>query len=146
MTSRLQGSIGFDLKENSLTLRRSETEVLAEFVVKRFDADPQFISCGRLVARVPVEGGLNRLGFDLTEAEYRFATGVARASLEEVLRQVELADWQTIGEDRGVLNHVRQLANIAGPVITAECHQRFGSKRFGHRGRLRAMTNEQVPG
>jgi hypothetical protein len=62
---------------------------------------------------VPVEGGLNRLGLECAEAEYRFATGVSRTSLEEVLRRVELADWQTIGEDRGVFNHVRQLANIA---------------------------------
>jgi len=100
------------------------------------------------VAAVAVEGVVDGLHFQITKRDGAGDADLRQraAAAGEALRQVIGADGRMIAEDRGVLDDVSQLADVAGPGVLFQHFDRFGREELLVGLQARTEATEQVFG
>ena len=102
--------------------------VLLELAVERLPVEPEALRGARLVAGLVDEHGLDELALELGErhpARDRRAQKIGRLALAHVRRQIVVGDQLALTQRDAALEHVHQLAHVAGPVIREQQVLRF---------------------
>ena len=124
--------------------------VLVELAIQRLAIEAEALRGARLVAGLVLEHALDELALELGErhpARDRGAEEVGGPALAHVRRQIVVGDQLALAQRDAALEHVHQLAHVAGPVIGEQQVLRLGRQAHPARRRLlRAELREHVLG